>query len=165
MKDEPVLEPTTLIVPPGQGTLLHAFGDTVQVTLSGEQTGGACTVLMCGAPPGGGPPPHIHRREDEIILVIEGQYCFLRGDEWSEPIGPGAVAYTPRGVRHAYRNVGETPSRHWVIATPAGFERFFAQCAGVFAQPGTPDPAAIEAIGEQYGIAFVPPLTAPTLPT
>lgn len=47
----------------------------------------------------------------------------------------------------------------WVIATPSGFERFFGQCAEVFAAGGPPDMQRILAISTEHGLEFVPPLT------
>lgn len=150
--------PASILVPAGEGTVLNAFGDTVQVKISGEQTQGSLAVVLDTTPPGGGPPPHIHHREDELFLIIEGQYRFLANGEWSEVVGAGTVVYTQRGALHTFKNVGDTPSRHWVIATPSGFEQFFAQCAAVFAQSSPPDMGHILAISAEHGLEFVPPL-------
>lgn len=92
----------------------------------------------------------------------EGSFRFLREDGWSEPVGAGTVVYTPRGVRHTFQNCGETPGRHWVLATPSGFETFFGRCAEVFAAAaaanGAPDIERILAISAEHGLEFVPPL-------
>lgn len=150
---------TTIIVPAEAGAPLHAFGDTVQVKLSGEQTQGSLAVVMDTTPPGGGPPPHIHHYEDELFLIIEGRYRFLANGEWSDVVGANTVIYTPRGGLHAFQNVGDTPSLHWVITTPSGFEQFFTRCAAVFAQSGPPDMPQILAISAEHGLEYVPPLT------
>ncbi len=96
-----------------------------------------------------------------MFLIVEGSYRFLVNGEWSEIVGAGTAVYTPRGLRHTFQNVGATPSRHWIIATPSGFEQFFAQCAAVFATPGPPDMAQILSISAQHGLEFVPPLAGP----
>jgi quercetin dioxygenase-like cupin family protein len=150
--------PQTLIIPPDDGDTIHAYGDTALVKLSGEQT---MVVVVGTSPPGGGPPPHRHRNEDEMFIVMEGKIRFLVNGQWSEPLAPGTIVYTPRGVVHTFQNVGETLCRQWIIATPSGFERFFSRSAEVFAAAGgggPPDVARLLAISDQSGIEFVPPL-------
>lgn len=143
--------PAPLIVQPGEGADLLAFGNTLTVMLAGENTGGMIAVMSEQTPPGGGPPLHVHSREDEIFIVIEGQIRYFTAGEWTE-VGPGGVVYLPRGAAHTYRNVGSTTSRHWIITAPSGFEDFFAACAGEFARPAGPDEARIHQIHHQHGI-------------
>jgi quercetin dioxygenase-like cupin family protein len=153
--------PQTVIVQPCGGKTLRAYGDTTQIKLSGEQTNGSMVVISTSTPPQGGPPPHRHRNEDEMFLVLEGKVRFLANGQWTEPLEPGSVAYTARGVIHTFQNVGETPSRQLVIGTPSGFELFFSKSAEIFAAAeagGPPDMARILAISEEHGIEFVPPL-------
>lgn len=148
----------TILVGPDEGNVLQAFGDTVQVKLSGDETNGNLVVGLGSTPPGHGPPPHIHRREDELFIVIEGSFRFFGANGWSEPIGPGGIAYTPRGVLHTFQNAGSEVGRQWVLATPSGFERFFGQCAEVFALGGAPDMKQILTIAAEHDLEFVPPL-------
>ncbi len=163
----------TVVVPPEAGRTVHAFGDTLQIKLDAAQTGGAMTVALNHIPPHHGPPPHVHRSEDETFLVLEGSFQFMNPDgTWSSAVGPGGTAYTPRGVRHCFRNSGDTPARAWIITTPSGFERFFERCAEVFAAAGVaggpPDMARIIAISTEHGIEYVPSLgggpPAPAMP-
>jgi quercetin dioxygenase-like cupin family protein len=162
----PVIErtdqpPQTLIIPPDDGDTIHAYGDTALVKLSGEQTNGSMVVVVGTSPPGGGPPPHRHRNEDEMFIVLEGKIRFLANGQWTEPLAPGTIVYTPRGVVHTFQNVGETICRQWIIATPNGFERFFSRSAEVFAAAGAgapPDMVRLLAISADCGIEFVPPL-------
>ncbi len=125
----PALRP--VIVPPAGGTALSAFGDSIVFKLGGAETGGTLTLSLGTVPPGGGPPPHRHLAEDEIFIVVSGQEEFWADGAWT-PVEPGTVVYLPRGVAHTFRNVGSTPSQHWVITTPGGFDHFFADCARVF---------------------------------
>jgi mannose-6-phosphate isomerase-like protein (cupin superfamily) len=148
----------TIIVQPSEGKVLHAFGDTIQVKLSGEETDGSLILGLGSTPPGHGPPPHIHHREDELFIVVEGSFRFLGENGWSEPVGPGGIAYTPRGVRHTFQNAGTTTGKQWVLALPSGFEKFFGKCAEVFALGGAPDMQRIIAIASEHGLEFVPPL-------
>lgn len=159
-----VAQPRTLVIPPDGGKTLRAYGDTAQIKLSGQDTNGSMSVALSSTPPGGGPPPHRHRNEDEMFLVLEGSIRFLANDEWTEPLAPGSIVYTPRGVVHTFQNAGNTPCRQLVIITPSAFEQFFARSAEVFAaagEGGTPDLARLFAISEEYQIEFVPPLAVP----
>ena len=140
-----------VIVQPGAGTDLDAFGDVVSVMLGGEQTGGRLMVAFDVTPPRDGPPPHIHGNEDEIFLVVEEQISFFVDGQRTE-VGPGSAVYLPRGSLHCYRNVGPEPSRQWILMTPSGFERFFARCADEFARAGGPDMQRIVEIHTEYGI-------------
>jgi len=143
-----------LIVQPGAGPELQAFGNTLSVLLSGEQTNQVLSVMIETTPPGGGPPLHVHSNEDEIFLVIEGRISYYAAGSWTE-VGAGGAVYLPRGAAHCYRNIGATPSRHWIITAPAGFEQFFADCAEEFARPGEPDQERIVAIHHQHGIELL----------
>ena len=145
---------TPTIVQPGIGKNLHAFGNILTVILSRDQTGNQLSVMSEVTPPGGGPPMHVHHREDEIFLIVEGRMSCCVNDEWTE-VQPGGVVYLPRGTPHTFRNVGETPSRHWIITTPSGFEVFFSRCADEFAKAGGPDMGRIAEIFSEHGITLL----------
>ncbi len=146
--------PHSIMVQPGSVPELHAYGDVLSVLLNGEQTGNTLTVMFDVTPPGGGPPPHVHHREDEFFLVVEGRISYFAEGQWTE-VGVGGVVYLPRGVTHCYRNVGETPSKHWILTTPSGFEHFFAASAAEFAKPGAPDMPRLIEIAREHGIDYV----------
>ncbi len=148
------LAATSTITRAGEGTSVTAFGSEIVFMLTGEQTGGSMTLGLATVPAGDGPPPHVHHREDELFIIVEGRYGVFANGEWTEA-GPGAVVYLPRGQAHTFRNLGETPARHWVLTTPSGFERFYQECAGVFAGPAAPDLGRIVKIAGDHGIEFV----------
>ena len=69
----------------------------------------------------------------------------------------GGMAFGPRGIPHAFQNVGGTAGRLLVITAPSGLERFFEQFAELL--PGPVDPAKLPAVGQANWIDFVgPPL-------
>jgi uncharacterized protein (TIGR02246 family) len=140
-----------VIVPENGGTVLEAFGDLVKVKLGTDQTHGTLTVALDEIPPGGGPPLHYHDNEDELFILQEGRVSYFVQNHWTD-LGPGGVVFAPRGSVHAFRNTGSTPARHYVVLTPAGFEKFFASCAEEFARPGGPGMERILEIGAEHGI-------------
>ena len=143
-----------VIVQPGMGTDLHAFGNVLSVMLCGEQTGGLISIMLETTPPGGGPPLHVHSREGEIFIVAEGQISYFVNGKWTE-VSLGGGIYLPRGAEHCYKNIGPSPSRHWIITLPSGFENFFASCAEEFARENGPREDRIFEIHREFGIGLL----------
>jgi len=148
--------PAARIVRPGEGNRVRAFGNEIEFMLSGDQTADSLTVGMASVPVGNGPPPHVHYSEDELFLILEGEYRIYLNGDWTT-VGPGTVVYLPRGCVHTFQVAGDKPGRHWTLQTPSGFERYFAQAAEIFAAPGKPDAARLAAITKEYGAEFVKP--------
>jgi hypothetical protein len=46
-------------------------------------------------------------------------------------------------------------ARHWVLSAPGGFDRFFMDCADVFAAPEPLDFSRLTAINAKYGNRLV----------
>jgi uncharacterized protein (TIGR02246 family) len=138
----------------GTARRVEAFGEAMDLMVSCEESGGQISAGFVTTPPGGGPPVHVHAHEDELFLVLEGQMQFYAGDRWVDA-APGTVAWLPRGVPHTFRNRGDVPSRHFGIATPGGFERFFAAAALAFAEDPAPSLERLESIARAYGITLV----------
>jgi mannose-6-phosphate isomerase-like protein (cupin superfamily) len=138
----------------GEGLYLNAFGNILSVMLNGQQTGGMLAVMSELTPPGGGPPLHMHSNEDEIFLVAEGCISYYVEDQWIA-VGVGGSVFLPRGCAHCYRNTGTIPSRHWIITLPAGFEKFFANCASEFSRTSNPDVERIIEIHREHGIELI----------
>jgi len=141
------------IVRPGQGQRVRSFGNEIAFVLTGEQTAGSLTLGLAEVAAGNGPPAHVHFAEDELFIIVEGEYSVFIDGEWTNA-GPGSVVYLPRGSVHTFKVVSETPGRHWVLTTPSGFERYFARAAEVFAAPGPPDFARLAAINAEHAVAF-----------
>ena len=146
--------PSARIVRPGEGNRVRAFGNEIEFMLSGEQTADSLTVGLASVPVGNGPPPHVHHSEDELFLILEGEYRIYLNGDWT-PVGPGTVVYLPRGSVHTFQVVGDKPGRHWTLQTPIGFERYFAQAGEILAAPGNPDLARLAAVTKEYGAEFV----------
>ena len=148
--------PSARIVRPGEGNRVRAFGNEIEFKLSGEQTADSLTVGLASVPAGNGPPPHVHHSEDELFLILEGEYRIYLNGDWTT-VGPGTVVYLPRGSVHTFQVAGDKPGRHWTLQTPSGFERYYAQAGEILAAPGKPDLVRLAAITKEYGAEFVPP--------
>ena len=147
---------TAIVVRPGEGQRVRAFGNEIEFMLSTEQTNGLLSLGLAVAPAGGGPPLHVHSREDELFIIVEGDYEVFADGTWT-PAGPGSVVFLPRGQAHTFRVVGNTTGRHWTIATPSGFEQFFVKCSSAFPAAGPPDRAKLATIAEEFGVTFARP--------
>lgn len=144
-------------VQPNEGMKLQTpTAGHVIVKADTSQTNGSLTVLEFLIPPNDGPAVHSHVREDEVWYVIEGAFRFKAGDAmfWASA---GGMAFGPRGLPHAFQNVGDALGRLLVITTPSGLERFFEQTDEL---PRPVDPEEIAAIGHANWMVFSgPPLS------
>jgi quercetin dioxygenase-like cupin family protein len=151
-----------LVVPPdASGRPAYYSAGTLNTLLAtGQETGGAFSLLNIVSLPQFGTPPHIHTREDEVYYVLDGQVNFQLGS----PTGPqniaatpGTFAFLPQGRPHAWQNTGTTLAEILVFPFPAGFEGFIIdqnqpvidRSAPIPASPPTPE---IFDIAQEYGL-------------
>ena len=59
------------------------MGNSAELKLAGEQSGGDRAVVEWRVRAGEEPPVHIHTREDEALYVLEGAITAYVGDETS----------------------------------------------------------------------------------
>jgi quercetin dioxygenase-like cupin family protein len=144
---------------PGEGRSVWVLGELVTYKVTGEQTGGACSLFEVSSPPYTVSPPHVQHRGDEYIYVLEGEFEFLLENRVTR-MGAGSLVFVPRGSLHAYKNVGDVPARMLVGHTPGRtHERFFEE-VGSLAEDRLSPPAAgvrpsleeIVVIAAGYGI-------------
>jgi len=142
----------------GEGrTLPTPTADVITIKADTRQTNGSMTVMELRVAPGSGPAEHIHLREDELWWVLEGEFRFRTAGDWLRA-STGGMAFGPRGMPHAFQNIGDTPGRLLIVTTPSGVERFFEQ----FADKGTlpVDFDQLTAIGAANWLDFTgPPLS------
>lgn len=128
-----------------------------------EDTAGALSIFQGTIGPNAGPPLHVHDAEDEALLVLEGELTVQLGDQ-RHIVGTGGFVWMPRGVPHAFANLGTVEARALGINTPGGIERMFTEQAdylGGLAAGEAPDPQRLGEISAHYGNRVVgPPLTA-----
>src|SRR5260370_35739228 len=88
----------------------------MSVKATGNETGGAFSLLEANEPPGFGPPLHIHHDAAEAFYVLEGEYIvFLEGREISCPTG--SFIFIPFGMPHGFR-VSNLASRKLTVYMP-----------------------------------------------
>jgi quercetin dioxygenase-like cupin family protein len=147
--------PLPFVVTPDQVKVMKAFGSELTFHLTGEHTGGRYLMATILAPVGNpGPPSHYHENEDECFLVQEGHMSFFIDGQWHD-VEPGSIVFAPRLSVHTLKNVGDTPARVLMSASPAGFDVFYAECEKEFQKPGGPDKARILEISAKHGIHYV----------
>lgn len=142
------------IVEAGTGRSLNVLGDNQLIRLTGEDTGGALTLVEQTNLPGVGVPMHVHANEDEVFHVLEGAMDFTVGGRTTRAEA-GAVVFLPRNVPHAFVTVGPGTTRSTVTAFPAGIERMFYELGEL--PPGPPDMGKVLEICGRYGIRFIEP--------
>ena len=128
------------------------FSDAdVVIKASADTTGGAFAIVEEIAPLD--TPLHVHEREDEVFYVLEGHHVVEVGDT-AFRLGPGDLAFGPRGVPHAQRRVVPRTGRLLTMFSPAGFEGFFRELAEA-ERAGTIGPGAYDEASKRYGLTWL----------
>jgi quercetin dioxygenase-like cupin family protein len=91
----------------------------LRVALAAEEA----TVLEAEIAPGGGSAWHTHTREDETLVVLEGELVLNDGER--HVLRHGDAYVLPRGRRHAFANETDAAVRLYFFCAPGGLEQFF----------------------------------------
>jgi quercetin dioxygenase-like cupin family protein len=108
------------------------------------------------APPDTATDLHLHRDSNEIAYVLAGEITFnIGGETWVG--GPGACAFMPRGVPHAWKSTGKEPGRALCLYAPGRAGRFFEEVTEL--APIAPEQihAVIGTLVQRYGWESVGP--------
>jgi quercetin dioxygenase-like cupin family protein len=136
----------------GEGELIDIGTAAFLVRATAESTGGVLTMFE-ELPPLLDTSRHVHQYEDETFYVVDGEHEFVSGDRTFR-LGPGGVAFLPRGIPHAHRRLVHGVGRLLCVTTPAGFERFFRDLAEA-ARSGEPRETAYARASERAGITWL----------
>ena len=101
----------------GEGKRLWVADQLMTFKVSSEDTGGMYAFTDSVVPPQGEAPLHVHHREDEAFWVLEGELEILVGEDTFRA-SAGSFVHLPKGVRHAYKNVGMRPARSLTLIVP-----------------------------------------------
>ena len=141
-------------------------GNRVTIKATMADSGGAYALYETLVARGGGMPPHLHRYEDEALFVLDGTFAITIGAQ-TIAAEPGAWMFGPRGVPHAFRNIGEAPGRLLVLVSPGTLQEQFIAEVGrptdALDTPQQPSPRPISlqdlawlaARAEKYGLEFL----------
>ena len=145
----------------GEGESVWVAGSTYTFKATAEDTGGALLFVDASVPPQAGPPPHIDHRVDEAFYVLEGEIEFLEGDR-TFVAGTGSFVFIPKGVVHAFKNVGTGTARMLAAVMPAGLEEYFREAGrpageGAAPPPGPEEIRRLIALAPKYGTEILPP--------
>jgi quercetin dioxygenase-like cupin family protein len=115
---------------PGEGPATWAMGSLFEHLVGAADTEGMLGVSIVTQPPGVATPLHRHTHEAEAFLVLEGHVSYRAGDEQHE-LDDGCFIYLPRGLPHAFRIRGSSPTRFVAFTAPGGL-------MGLYDEVGTP---------------------------
>jgi uncharacterized protein (DUF433 family)/quercetin dioxygenase-like cupin family protein len=76
----------------------------------GGETGDSVMLFEETAPSGTETTYHLHHDSDEVAYVLAGEITFKIGEEVTVG-GPGTCAFMPRGLAHAWKNLGAETAR------------------------------------------------------
>ena len=120
-----------------------------------HDTGGALDMFEMTVPPKARVPlPHNHRDWKETVYGLSGTFTV---DGERIEIGPGESAFIPRGIVHGFEKLGTEAASCLSVLTPGVLgPEYFRQLAALVAA-GLPDPAALRAVMDTYGLVPVEP--------
>jgi uncharacterized cupin superfamily protein len=95
----------------------------LRVALAAEEV----TVLEAEIQPQGGSSWHAHTKEDETVVILDGE--LVLNDGARHVLRRGDAHVVSRGRRHAFVNESEAPVRLYFFCAPGGLERFFRDIA------------------------------------
>jgi mannose-6-phosphate isomerase-like protein (cupin superfamily) len=125
-------------------------GSLTRFVAPGSITGGEFGLFESVIPAGaGGATPHYHTGFSESFYVMSGQLAVMTGRTWRVG-GSGDFLYVPpRGV-HAFRSVGDEPTRFLILFAPgAPRERYFQGLAEFAARDVPPSLAEIDSFARE----------------
>ncbi|GAC1579616.1 MAG: hypothetical protein NVS3B18_13310 [Candidatus Dormibacteria bacterium] len=134
------------IVHPGEGAS-QAFqpGERFTWKIGGAESDGTLDFGELSLEPDVGVPEHIHHRHNEAYYILDGTYRFKVGGELAEATS-GTFVFIPRGVPHAWRNIGGGPGRVIVLFTPGGMTGYFRELEPLLPElmAGLPDMSSVD---------------------
>jgi mannose-6-phosphate isomerase-like protein (cupin superfamily) len=149
-----------IVVRPGEGKAVRRrLGEQTVIKVAQAETHGAYALRENAAPAGfGGVPLHIHREAEEAFYVLDGELTVHTADG-ALAAPAGSFVLIPRGTAHSFANRGAVAVRWLTVISPAWVSAWVEEESELLrsSSPGEPDPAALAAIGERYGLEIVGP--------
>src|ERR1700730_7014888 len=146
-----------------QQALSYVFlGVTMQIHLSGVQTGDEFSLIGATMPPGGDGGLHLHTREDESVHLLEGCLDVTSGEE-AFTLQARQTYFAPRNIPLRLRNTGNVSARALLINTPGTFDKFVQMAGTPVGQDASasvfPDEQVqrLLAPADEFGVKILPP--------
>ena len=140
-----------------RGTQARRARRTVHPAQAGStETQGAYSLLKLTAPSGSPWSTHHTHPATEAWYVLDGELTFRLGERIL-PAPAGSFVLAPGETPHSQVNSGPGPAEYLVIFSPGGLEDFFLHLSELIerARPNQPNPDALNALAERYGIVAV----------
>ena len=139
--------------------VIHFLGNNeITVLVSGNESGGAFSVMELVIQPRGGATALHTDRWVEVFHVLEGEIEWTlerngRLDTWIAR--PGETITVPSGVKHRFVGAGKAPSRVLTVGN-AEYEQFFRALAAAWEGPYDREqtPQAVGPVFERFGMQF-----------
>jgi len=146
---------------PGESELRWMGRTSTHFLATGDQTGGAFSLVDEQASRGESVPLHLHRDDMESFYVLEGEIALYIDDQPGVRAAAGSFAHIPGGTVHGFRVESET-ARYLILTTQRHGE--FYRAITLASRPGGLPPlesvegSRIKQASTEYGIEFVGPL-------
>lgn len=99
-------------------------GQSIQMLLDADATGGKMTMFTDIMPGPSGPGLHKHPNSDEIFIMLDGDADFVLNGT-ATVVKEGEAIFIPKGAEHTFRTKSETGGQFLYMTSPGGFEGFF----------------------------------------
>jgi mannose-6-phosphate isomerase-like protein (cupin superfamily) len=131
-------------------------GRSILLKAGSTETQGAYSLLKLTAPSGSPWSTQHTHPATEAWYVLDGELTFRLGERIL-PAPAGSFVLAPGGTPHSQVNSGPGPAEYLVIFSPGGLEDFFLHLSELIerARPNQPNPDALNALAERYGIVAV----------
>jgi len=140
------------------------FGEVVKflgvhpndLKISSKDTGGQLSVFEYTGLGKVGPMLHIHFEQDEIFMVIEGEYRFVVGKE-THVLQAGQTIFLPRGIPHTWIQLTDRGKLIYFLQPAGKMQEFFSYMNKLTERPS---PEEMDRIHAEHQMKVVgPPLT------
>jgi len=142
-------------LPPGEGTNYQWENDHTFVKVSGDDTGGAYTLMEDNLKASFALGLHRHDHHAETFYILHGTVDFCVDGDWIKAEA-GATLHVPPGVPHACRTSGSA-AKMLMVYQPSGFDGFLAELA-LMSEEDFVDTAKMDALNAKYDIVQMGPV-------
>jgi len=125
------------------------------VKISGKDTNGQLAVFEYVGIQKVGPSLHVHFEQDEIFMVVEGEYLFQVGEK-KELLNAGDTIFLPRQIPHTWIQLSDKGKLIYYLQPAGKMEEFFLAMNNLKERPSQ---EVMDKIHAEHGMKVVgPPL-------